>query len=334
MALFEREVDLTGANTLRLPCVADFAARPKTVNELRRVLEVCRADRLPITLLGGGSNVLLPERLAGMAITPAFDQWWIERRGSEATALVGAGANWHELVMTLAERGWWGLENLALIPGSCGAAPVQNIGAYGVELGDALEGVQVMELATGGVRWLARDECELGYRDSVFKRALAGRVVILRLALRLSRQAAPRLDYGDLARRVTGTPTPLAVAEAVCSTRREKLPDPRELANAGSFFKNPVVERATAEALLARYPDMPCFAQPGERCKLAAGWLIDRCGLKGTRRGAFGVHERQALVLVHFGGGTREALLDFAHGIADTVQARFGVHLEPEPRCV
>ncbi|MFI0471459.1 UDP-N-acetylmuramate dehydrogenase [Halomonas sp. HMF6819] len=331
-AVLEEKVDLTFANTLRLPCTADIAARPKTLTELRRVLEACRSKNLPVTLLGGGSNVLLPERLTGAAITLDFDQWWIERKGDEGIAYVGAGAHWHTLVMTLAERGWWGLENLALIPGRCGAAPVQNIGAYGVELGDCLEGVQVMTLDTRRVYWLSQEQCKLSYRDSVFKRELAGKVAILRLALRLSRNGAPKLGYGDLAQRVTREATPLQVAQAVCQTRQEKLPDPDVLANAGSFFKNPVVSEATAQALLGRHPDMPCFSQPDGRCKLAAGWLIDRCELKGQRFGAFGIHERQALVLVHFGGGSREELFDVANTIVETVESRFGVRLEPEPR--
>ncbi|MCB8889760.1 UDP-N-acetylmuramate dehydrogenase [Vreelandella malpeensis] len=326
------KADLSRANTLKLPCIADFAARPTTLSALREVIAECRTRGLSITLLGGGSNVLLPERLPGAAVVPALTQWWIERDGERATAYVGAGVNWQSLVMTLAERGWWGLENLALIPGACGAAPVQNIGAYGVELSDVIEGVQVMALDTGRVRWLDIAECAFGYRDSVFKRAQAGRVVITQLALRLARHATPRLGYGDLAARVSADPTPLDVARAVCAIRREKLPDPATLANAGSFFKNPIVARELADRLAARYPGMPRFPQSQGGDKLAAGWLIDQCGLKGERQGAFGVHERQALVLVHFGGGTREGLLAFARHIIEAVEERFGVTLEPEPR--
>ncbi|WP_447528993.1 UDP-N-acetylmuramate dehydrogenase [Vreelandella sp. TE19] len=334
MAYLTPRVDLTLANTLKLPCQAAFGARPATLNELRGVLEQCCANNLAITLLGGGSNVLLPERFEGAAVTLAFDQWWIETRGREATVFAGAGVNWHELVMALAARGWWGIENLALIPGNCGAAPVQNIGAYGVELKDVIEGVQVMELASQRAYWLTPQACGFGYRDSVFKNALSGKVAITRLALKLTRDGVPRLGYGDLARRVPASAGPLEVAQAVGSVRREKLPDPATLANAGSFFKNPVVEAPAAKALAERYPDMPSFPQPDGRCKLAAGWLIDQCGLKGSREGAFGVHARQALVLVHFGGGTREELLSFARRIMEMVRQRFGVTLEPEPRVV
>ncbi|CAN0519682.1 unnamed protein product [Ectocarpus sp. 12 AP-2014] len=236
--------------------------------------------------------------------------------------------------MATAERGLWGIENLALIPGSCGAAPVQNIGAYGVELADTLQAVQVMELATGHTYWLSAQECDFGYRDSVFKGALTNKVVITQLVLRLSRQPAPRLNYGDLAARLSSTPTPLEVADAVCAIRREKLPDPHVLANAGSFFKNPLVSNQWASQLLKVHPTMPSFPQKNEQTKLAAGWLIDQCGLKGMRDGAFGVHQHQALVLVHFGGGDRQGLMEIASAIADKVEAHFGVRLEPEPRLI
>ena len=293
-----------------------------------------RIHQWPITLLGGGSNVLLPPTLHGMALRPALRHWWLERSGDDVTAYVGAGVSWHALVMALATHGLWGVENLALIPGDCGAAPVQNIGAYGVELSDVLKAVQVAELATGEMYWLNADACQFGYRDSIFKRALAGKVVITQLALRLSATPRPVLGYGDLAARVSESPTPLSVAQAVCAIRQEKLPDPAVLANAGSFFKNPLVSNEHTHRLLKEYPDMPYFPQPNNQTKLAAGWLIDQCGLKGQRLGAFGVHERQALVLVHFGGGDRPGLLSFADTIAQTVFDRFGVLLELEPRVI
>ncbi len=265
---------------------------------------------------------------------PDLQQYWLSQRQGHVLAHVGAGVNWHTLVMATAARGLWGIENLALIPGSCGAAPVQNIGAYGVELADTLQAVQVMELATGRVDWLSAQECAFGYRESIFKGELASSVVITQLVLQLSRTPEPRLGYGDLAVRLASSPTPLAVAEAVCSIRREKLPDPQVLANAGSFFKNPLVADVLAAQLLQQHPAMPNFPQQGGQTKLAAGWLIDQCGLKGMRDGAFAVHQQQALVLVHFGGGDRQGLMKTASYIADQVEARFGVRLEPEPRLI
>lgn len=331
---FLSNVDLADANTLRLPCKAEYFAAPTTLTELGQTLAEARRESRPVTLLGGGSNVLLPEILPGLVVRPALQQYWLSQRQGHVLAHVGAGVNWHSLVLATAARGLWGIENLALIPGSCGAAPVQNIGAYGVELADTLQAVQVMELATGRVDWLNAQQCAFGYRDSVFKGELAGSVVITQLVLRLSRTPSPRLGYGDLAARLASSPTPLAVAKAVCAIRREKLPDPRVLANAGSFFKNPLVADAQAAQLLHRYPSMPHFPQQGGQTKLAAGWLIDQCGLKGVRDGAFGVHQHQALVLVHFGGGDRQGLMKTAAYVADQVQARFGVRLEPEPRLV
>ena len=191
-------VDLTTANTLRLPCQAARYIAPTTLSSLQAALYSARIHQWPITLLGGGSNVLLPPTLHGMALRPALRHWWLERSGDDVTAYVGAGVSWHALVMALATHGLWGVENLALIPGDCGAAPVQNIGAYGVELSDVLKAVQVVELATGEMYWLNADACQFGYRDSIFKRALAGKVVITQLALRLSARA---LRSGERRRR-------------------------------------------------------------------------------------------------------------------------------------
>ncbi|MCA1770392.1 MAG: UDP-N-acetylmuramate dehydrogenase [Halomonas sp.] len=327
------EHDLTAANTLGLPCVAEHFAAPANLDELQAALAEARAHGWPLTLLGGGSNLILPERLTGLVIRPAMNSWWVEEGQSETVRVhAEAGVIWHELVMALAELGLWGTENLALIPGHCGATPIQNIGAYGVEICEALEALQVVDLSDGRAAWMTPEDCAFGYRDSVFKGRLAGRVVITRLVLRLSRLAAPRLGYGDLAARVGVSPSPLEVAEAVCAIRRDKLPDPARLANAGSFFKNPLVSGEQAERLLAEHPSMPHFLQSDGRVKLAAGWLIDQCGLKGLREAHFGVHDRQALVLVHFGGGSAGELLAFAERVANTVSERFGVLLEREPR--
>ncbi|WP_111412386.1 UDP-N-acetylmuramate dehydrogenase [Billgrantia lactosivorans] len=324
--------DLGSANTLGLPCRAERFAAPATLTPLRRLLRLASARQWPLTVLGGGSNLILPERLPGLVLQPALRQWWLEQRGSAVLVHVGAGVEWHPLVMALAERGLWGTENLALIPGSCGAAPIQNIGAYGVELGEVVEAVRVLFVEDGRDALLTPEECAFGYRDSIFKGELEGRAIITGLTLRLSRSASPRLAYGDLAQRVGRHPGPLEVARAVCAIRREKLPDPAELGNAGSFFKNPIVDREEAAELLAVWPDMPHFALQDGRVKLAAGWLIDRCGLRGWRDGHFGVHDRQALVLVHFGGGSAVELMAFAERVAEQVRARFGVSLEREPR--
>lgn len=325
------EHDLSSANTLGLACVAESFAVADSVEALGELLHQTCNDT--ITVLGGGSNLILPPRIAGLVIQPTMQGRHFESlAGDDVRVRVGAGVNWHALVMEAARQGLWGIENLALIPGHCGAAPIQNIGAYGVELGDVLERVELIDMSDGRVFSLSANACQFGYRDSIFKRELSGRVVITGITLRLSRRPWPRLGYGDLAGRLDAAPTPLDVAEAVCAVRREKLPDPKALPNAGSFFKNPLVSATTAGELLGEHPDMPNYPQADGRAKLAAGWMIDRCGLKGWREGHFGVHDRQALVLVHHGGGSANELLTFADKVASRVKAHFGVDLEREPR--
>jgi UDP-N-acetylmuramate dehydrogenase len=324
--------DLAPANTLGLPCRAERYVAPRNPEELREAIGLARERDWPLTLLGGGSNLILPERLEGLVVRPAMDDWWLQAGGSEVLVHAEAGVVWHDLVMALARRGLWGVENLALIPGCCGAAPIQNIGAYGVELGEVLEAVHLLHLEDGREAVFSPADCLFGYRNSIFKGALDGRVVITRLVLRLSSTPWPRLGYGDLASRVGSAPSALEVAEAVCAIRLEKLPDPRVLGNAGSFFKNPLVDAATARRLLVDHPTLPHFPQPDGSVKLAAGWLIDRCGLKGWRKGHFGVHDRQALVLVHLGGGSASELLAFADEVVARVREAFGILLEREPR--
>ncbi|WP_233266427.1 UDP-N-acetylmuramate dehydrogenase [Cobetia sp. L2A1] len=333
-------VSLAAFNTLGFPAHARALSEPVSIEAAHREVLAARAANEHLIVIGGGSNLVLLPWLDARVMRPAFDALTVtpSEDGQTATVCVEAGRRWHDLVMTLAAQGWWGLENLALIPGCCGAAPIQNIGAYGVELADHLLRLEVMSLEDGSCRWMYRDECEFGYRASIFKGALEHRVLITRLELSVTREATPRLGYGDLKRRVsdvTGegeSPTPLAVANAVIATRSEKLPDPAVLGNAGSFFKNPRIPAEQAEALLQRYPAMPHFVQTDGSVKLAAGWLIDQCGLKGVRRGHVGVHTQQALVLVHFGGGQVVELLALAEEVQEMINARFGVMLEQEPR--
>ncbi|WP_048308594.1 UDP-N-acetylmuramate dehydrogenase [Halomonas sp. PR-M31] len=331
--MIRRNVDLSRANTLGLPCRAERFLATDDIATTRDALRQAVERDWPLTVLGGGSNLVLQPWLPGLALKPTFADLRFEEVG-EGDVLVhaGAGLNWHALVEALAARDLWGIENLALIPGHVGAAPIQNIGAYGVELADVLEQVHLLHLEDGQETVLDREECAFGYRDSVFKHALENRVVITRLVLRVSPQARPRLDYGDLAARLPARPCASDVVAAVSAVRREKLPDPKVLGNAGSFFKNPVVSSGHAQALLERHPTMPHFPLANGGVKLAAGWLIDQCGLKGLREGHVGTHERQALVLVHHGGGSAAELLALARHVIEEVQARFDVALEQEPR--
>ncbi|WFF43105.1 UDP-N-acetylmuramate dehydrogenase [Salinicola endophyticus] len=331
----EHARDLSHANTMALPCIAERFWCAQDSASVAAALRLANANDWPLTVLGGGSNLLLPARLAGLTLVPELpDITFAPGEGESVVVEVGAGVSWHALVTACVERGLWGIENLALIPGLAGAAPIQNIGAYGVELSDVLLWVEFVDRRDGQCHRLASTACGLGYRDSIFKRELANQVVITRLALRLSRRAHPQLGYGVLAERVSKSPGLEEIFSAICAIRREKLPDPRELPNAGSFFKNPVVSASSAAQLTQRYPELPCYPQPDGRVKLAAGWLIERCGLKGWRQGAFGIHARQALVLVHFGGGDLAELLAFSAAIAERVHATFGVTLVREPRQV
>lgn len=284
----------------------------------------------PLLIVGEGSNLLFAEpfhglvlvnRLKGIAVTETAEAWLLKVEGGEI---------WHQLVCWTLAQHMPGLENLALIPGTVGAAPIQNIGAYGVELAQYCEQVESFDWQSGKtVHWAAAD-CAFGYRDSVFKHQ-ARHHLILSVTLRLPKTWQLHTGYGPLAQ-LGQQASPQQVFEQVCATRQAKLPDPKVLGNAGSFFKNPKVELAQAEALQAAWPGLPMFpAEPG-LAKLAAGWLIDQAGLKGTRVGQAGVHSQQALVLVNHGGATAEQLIRLAELVRARVEQQFGVRLEPEVR--
>jgi UDP-N-acetylmuramate dehydrogenase len=247
----------------------------------------------------------------------------------------GAGENWHALVCRTIADGLPGLENLALIPGTAGAAPIQNIGAYGVELRERFDSLRAFDRRSGEFVRLKREQCQFAYRESLFKREGRDRYIITAVTLRLPLPWQPVLGYAELARELAqesaAAPTADRIRDAVIAIRLRKLPDPALIGNAGSFFKNPVVDAGQRHALLAQYPNLVSHAQADGSYKLAAGWLIDQCGFKGVSNGPVGVYGKQALVLVHHGGGTGQDLLALARRIADAVQARFGVRIEPEP---
>ncbi|GHC19186.1 UDP-N-acetylenolpyruvoylglucosamine reductase [Kushneria pakistanensis] len=325
------DVSLKSYNTLGFEARAQALAEADSLLSLRRILVTGRRQFDRIIPLGGGSNVVMKPRIDGLVVRYMGQRiWQVPVNVHEALWHVEAGVNWHALVEKTTAAGWWGIENLALIPGSTGAAPIQNIGAYGVEMADVIDSVHVMHLADGRYEILDRAQCDFGYRHSIFKTAMAGQVIVVRVVLRLGLEVKPRVGYGDLARRLPENPGPSDVATAVAAIRQEKLPDPRLLGNAGSFFKNPVVSSDQATSLIARWPDMP-FWQTGQGIKLAAGWLIDQCGWKGYCHKSVGVHQQQALVLVHHGEGSVHDLLDMAGRIQHSVEARFGVTLEMEP---
>ena len=285
------------------------------------------------TVLAGGNNILFTRDYDGVLLTPvARGITLLSDDGDEVRVRADAGVEWDDLVEWAVGRGLWGIENLSLIPGKAGAAPVQNIGAYGCEAKDAIRRVEMYCVETGAMLTLDAAHCGFGYRESVFKHDLKGRAIITAVEIALTHTPRPRLGYGDVEREVEarGGATLRNIREAICAIRRAKLPDPAVLGNAGSFFKNPVVVAAAAERLLAEYPDMPHYPAPEGRVKLAAGWLIDRAGMKGSRKGAVGVHERQALVLVNHGGATGGEVIAFAHEVQERVREKFGIEIDTE----
>jgi UDP-N-acetylmuramate dehydrogenase len=295
-----------------------------------------------LLVLGGGSNLLFAGDAPGpvLALSTRTMQVLADH-GDFAIVRADAGASWDGFVRWTLAQGFSGLENLALIPGTVGAAPIQNIGAYGAEVRERIHMVEAFERDGGELRRLPPDRCAFAYRDSLFKRE-PDRFVVTAVEFALPRASALRLEYAGIgdelaAMAVAGTPTALQVADAVSRIRRRKLPDPAVLGNAGSFFKNPIVPATQAEALHAQHPSLPVFRGDAEATrKLSAAWLIDQCGWKGHRdeNGAAGVAASHALVLVNHGGASGAQLLDLAHRIAASVQARFGVAIEPEPRIV
>lgn len=339
---FFADCDLTPFNTFAVACRARAFCTVTSPAQLLEALDAAYSEQLPVLVLGGGSNVLLVDDYPGLVVRMGIPG--IEVLGEEGEAVllrIGAGENWHQLVINCLNNGFYGIENLALIPGTAGAAPIQNIGAYGVELAEVLETLSALEINSGETWSFDRQACQFGYRDSVFKHGRSGELIITELTLRLSRLPRARTGYQalqeELSRRQCGSePTPLQVAEAVMAIRRRKLPDPRVLPNCGSFFKNPRIDQAIYQALAASHAEVPVFVDPANpgRLKIPAAWLLDQAGWKGHRRGAVGVHREQAVVLVNYGGASGADLLALARDMQRSVADRFGITLEPEVRII
>lgn len=332
----ETGVSLKPYNTFGLPAVAQTLVRITSDADVRRVLDHPELGRAPKFVLGGGSNIVLTRDVTQVVLkVEVGGRRLVETRGDAWIVEAGAGETWHDFVTWTIEQDLPGLENLALIPGTVGASPVQNIGAYGVELKDRCHSVDVVDLVTGRSVTLDASLCRFGYRDSIFKQALAGKSLITRVRFRLPKPWQPVLGYLDLERKMTETgihaPTPRQVYDWVCEIRRAKLPDPQVIGNAGSFFKNPVVTEDQCRDIIGRDPEIVHYPMPDGSFKLAAGWLIDACGWKGKSIGRAGVYEKQALVLVNRGGAIGAEVVTLARAIQESVYGRFGIRLEPEP---
>jgi UDP-N-acetylmuramate dehydrogenase len=328
-------VSLHPFNTFHIESIARYFTEISTIEGLRELIATGALHENPLLLLGGGSNLLFTGNFKGIVVH-------ICNKGLEAithpdgTALVkaSAGENWHEFVSWCVGHGYGGLENLSLIPGNVGSSPIQNIGAYGVEVKDCFYSLEAVDLTTGEIKGYTLEECRFGYRDSIFKNELKGKVAIWSVTFRLSLHPVVRSEYGAIAQELSAmgieNPEIADISEAVCTIRRKKLPDPKLLGNAGSFFKNPAVDQKFAEKLLETFPKMVSYPMGKDTVKLAAGWLIEQCGWKGFREGDAGVHESQALVLVNYGNATGSNILTLAHRIQNSVYERFGVKLEME----
>lgn len=327
----QQNVSLLAFNTFGI----NVPAEHYTEIHKEEVVAALAALRRPLHVLGGGSNVLLTGPVKGVVVrnclkgisllSEDYNNVWLR---------VAAGEVWHQLVLYTIGRGWGGMENLALIPGTVGAAPIQNIGAYGVEARETIESVSYFDLEDGLHVTLSNAACQFGYRDSVFKHALKGRVLITSVVFKLSKQPVLNTSYGAIEEELhnmgVATPSVKTVAQAVINIRSSKLPDPAKVGNAGSFFKNPTIHRAQYNDLLAASPAMPHFRVSEELVKIPAAWLIEQCGWKGYRHGDAGVHDRQALVLVNCGKATGAELWHLSGEIVASVQARFGIILERE----
>jgi UDP-N-acetylmuramate dehydrogenase len=337
--IVEHNVPLQQHNSFGIVARAQHLARISGEADVAALLADAVWRDAPKFVLGGGSNIVLTGDVKPLVLKVEIKGLRLVEETSRAWIVeAGAGEVWHDTVRWTLDQGFPGLENLALIPGTVGAAPVQNIGAYGVELKDRFESLDAVDLVTGRSVTLWPEICAFGYRDSVFKHSLANRSVITRVRFRLPKPWRPVLGYLDLERKIHDTgidaPTPRQIFDWICAIRRAKLPDPQVIGNAGSFFKNPVVTPEQCRDIIGRDPEIVHYPMPDGSIKLAAGWLIDACGWKGKSMGQAGVYEKQALVLVNRGHAIGSEVMLLAGAIQESVYGRFGIRLEPEPLVV
>lgn len=331
----QNQFPLKALNTFGVESYAKAFMCVENQQDVQAAIQYAQNFHLNIQVLGGGSNVVLPKQVDQLVIQFVGRSYSVLDESQDSVLVrVDAGYNWHEWVMCSLAQDWYGLQNLAYIPGHVGAAPVQNIGAYGVEVKDLIENVYGIYLENGQTFTLTNDECQFAYRESIFKHELDGKVLITHVDFRLSKVAEVNVAYAPLDQMAAdmGNPTPQQLASWVIEVRQSKLPDPNVLPNAGSFFKNPVLSKEQFTQLQSRFPDMPYYQQ-ADGIKVPAGWLIDQLGLKGEYFGSVRVHEKQALVLVNH-GGTGDDVLKAAQTIKGKVLAQYGIELEQEPRII
>lgn len=330
--MIESNVDLKSFNTFGISCFAERFGRFSTTDELKNLLSQRNDDELLI--LGGGSNILLTEDFKGLVLKNEISGIQIVEE-SDTSVLVesGAGEIWHQFVLYCIDHGFGGIENLSLIPGSVGASPMQNIGAYGVEIKDVFVSLKAYHITSGEIHEFTHEQCQFGYRESVFKRALKRQYIICSVRFKLSKVHKINSTYGaieaELETMNISEPTIRDISNAVIAIRSSKLPDPNQIGNAGSFFKNPVVTQDIVDSIQKKYEKFPQYPAVGG-VKLAAGWLIEQCGWKGKTFGTYGVNKNQALVLVNYGGSSGQEIFDLSERIIRDVEATFGIRLERE----
>lgn len=335
---FVTNQSLKDLNTFGISVNAKFFTEILAEEDLQEVFSEPVVKENKILVLGGGSNMLFIKDYEGLVLKISIKGISVEEAGEDVLVTAGAGEVWNDLVGYCVKHQYAGLENLTLIPGTVGASPIQNIGAYGVEIKDVFEYCNAFEIATGEIKRFSKADCEFGYRESIFKGKLKGKYIITSVTYRLSKIPNLQTHYGainaELERRGVTAPTIADVSDVVAAIRVSKLPDPSTIGNAGSFFKNPIIERSIFEQLVSQFPDIPHYPAPNGNVKLAAGWLIEACGFKGVVEGNTGTWKNQALVLVNHGGATGQEVYRFSETIINTVQQKFGVLLEREVNIV
>lgn len=329
-----KKISLKNYHTFSLSVEAHQLIMAEDIPSLLRGWQYSQESNKPFLLLGEGSNVLFLEDFSGIVLLNRIKGIAIKEDSQAWRLHIGAGENWHQLVCYTLEHGMAGLENLALIPGCVGTAPIQNIGAYGIELKDVCEYVDVLDLHSGNVQRMAAEVCAFGYRESIFKHHYRDSYAVVAVGLRLNKVWKPILNYGELTRLAPESVTPQQIFNTVCHMRRSKLPDPAITGNAGSFFKNPLVNANKSDNILLHYPNAPHYPQADGQVKYAAGWLIDQCSLKGYQIGGAAVHQQQALVLINQGNASGQDIVNLARYIRASVAAKFDIWLEPEVRFI
>jgi UDP-N-acetylmuramate dehydrogenase len=330
----QQNYSLKNYNTFGIAAIAKYFACFSSENELVELLrnDLCKTE--PLFILGGGSNILLTQDFEGLVLANTIKGMEVLAEDNHSSTIeVGAGEVWHDFVLWSIDKNLSGIENLALIPGLVGASPMQNIGAYGLEVKDVITTVHFIEIGSGNSKILSNEDCNFGYRDSIFKHKLKEKVVITKVIFKLSKTPLNKTTYGAIEKELQHlnlAPSPKNIAEAVINIRNQKLPDPKVLGNSGSFFKNPIIETSQFENLKREFPEMVGYTISETKTKIAAGWLIDNAGLKGYRKADAGVHKNQALVLVNYGNATGLEIINLAKEIQEKIKDKYGISITPE----